>query len=1053
MAKSIVTFPSLGTVTSFNGGKMDEFSHEIARGLDCVYLLPEVPFWFMVGPEGDRVLGHLTRLEKDGLVKVLMEECGMGAEEALLEAQHLFASITLPDLPPYRGRGQLEPEMIKELWFHLLDACNLACSHCLFSRERQRKRVLPLETVSGVIRDALGQGLELVCLTGGEPLLYPDLLQLLKTCIDDYGLEVAILTNGILLDDLVGALPGHFRERLHFQVSIDGPEEIHDGIRGKGAFKRMAQGVSALLKAGFSVTASMTVNSVTIKGLLEALESIVHMGVKNMHLMWHFDEGSGRGMSPGHDHHVLSLFSRFLKRSDELGVEIDNLRALRSQLFSPPGTRFDLGNGGWESLTIGPDGAVWPTPARVDRRGFLCGRLGGDGAGILEIWRNSKVLKAIRSMSLLDSPAMKKDPWRFIIGGGDPDHCLKPKDEGAGLFLSEDPQRPFYLEMLRHLLELEASDLPVPPEPLGVRLKMGDVMDGCGHVKEVNFIHSNCLLSLGSRDGRGLVREFYGRRAQSTDDSIKNPTLSAMAGIDLLPKENVSRSYGCGSPVEDARLREGEWVLDLGSGSGVECLIGAKKVGRHGMVVGIDMTDEMLALAASGKRLLVEEMGYDNIAFLKAHLEGLPLRDESFHCIISNCVINLTKNKRRVLKEAFRTLRPGGRIVISDVVTPKEPPPWVRSDRELIGGCLGGALVESYLFAMLKDIGFEGSRVIRRFPYKEVSGHMFFSLTFEAFRPRVGADLEKGEKRIGLILKGPLERVVLEDGRTFSKGEIFYLEEEKADALPSDLFLRVSPTTGETLGQDGAVSGCGCRTGSSRLERKGPKETSGCLICGAPIVYMDVPQRLRCSICGTIKLSSSKCKNGHFCCDLCHIEDPLEVIRKICLNTTETDMIALMKRIRANRRFPLHGPEHHAMVPGIMLSTYRNLGGDVREETLLFAIERGARMPGGSCGDMGACGAAVGVGVGFSALLGSTPLASRTRARVNRIVAEVLQKIAERDAPRCCQRESYIALKEAERISRGLLDRPLVARESILCAQSGLNKECIKGACPLYPRQ
>lgn len=169
-----------------------------------------------------------------------------------------------------------------------------------------------------------------------------------------------------------------------------------------------------------------------------------------------------------------------------------------------------------------------------------------------------------------------------------------------------------------------------------------------------------------------------------------------------LPPEAVLASLGCGNPTALAELREGETVLDLGSGGGIDVLLSAKRVGPTGKVYGLDMTDEMLALA----RANAAKAGATNAEFLKGEIEQIPLPDESVDVIISNCVINLSGDKRRVLAEAFRVLKPGGRFAVSDVVVQGALSPELRRSMELWVGCVAGALEESELTAMLRDAGF-----------------------------------------------------------------------------------------------------------------------------------------------------------------------------------------------------------------------------------------------------------------------------------------------------------------------------------------------------------
>jgi SAM-dependent methyltransferase len=170
-----------------------------------------------------------------------------------------------------------------------------------------------------------------------------------------------------------------------------------------------------------------------------------------------------------------------------------------------------------------------------------------------------------------------------------------------------------------------------------------------------------------------------------------------------LPKEAVLASLGCGNPTALADLHPGEVVLDLGSGGGIDVLLSAKRVSPGGKAYGLDMTDEMLALARENQR----RAGVENVEFLKGELENIPLPDNSVDVIISNCVVNLSGDKDRVLAEAFRVLRPGGRLAIADVVTTGEIPGDVRRSVELWVGCLAGALDEGDFEKKLARAGFE----------------------------------------------------------------------------------------------------------------------------------------------------------------------------------------------------------------------------------------------------------------------------------------------------------------------------------------------------------
>jgi len=176
---------------------------------------------------------------------------------------------------------------------------------------------------------------------------------------------------------------------------------------------------------------------------------------------------------------------------------------------------------------------------------------------------------------------------------------------------------------------------------------------------------------------------------------------------DELPEAAVLASLGCGNPTALAQLAPGEVVLDLGSGGGIDVLLSARRVGPTGKAYGLDMTDEMLALARENQR----KAGVPNVEFLKGEIENIPLPDASVDVIISNCVINLSADKDRVLGEAFRVLKPGGRFAVSDVVTRGEVPEEIRKNILLWAGCVAGALDENEYLAKLKAAGFEDAGI------------------------------------------------------------------------------------------------------------------------------------------------------------------------------------------------------------------------------------------------------------------------------------------------------------------------------------------------------
>jgi arsenite methyltransferase len=184
--------------------------------------------------------------------------------------------------------------------------------------------------------------------------------------------------------------------------------------------------------------------------------------------------------------------------------------------------------------------------------------------------------------------------------------------------------------------------------------------------------------------------------------SVISSDLYAVDEVADLPSAALLASLGCGNPTALAELKAGETVLDLGSGGGIDVLLSARRVGPTGRAYGLDMTDEMLALAEKNR----QERGVQNAHFLKGHIEQIPLPNASVDVIISNCVINLSGDKPRVLREAFRVLKPGGRFAVSDVVVQGELPADLRQGMELWAGCIAGALEETTYPQLLSDAGF-----------------------------------------------------------------------------------------------------------------------------------------------------------------------------------------------------------------------------------------------------------------------------------------------------------------------------------------------------------
>ena len=304
-----------------------------------------------------------------------------------------------------------------------------------------------------------------------------------------------------------------------------------------------------------------------------------------------------------------------------------------------------------------------------------------------------------------------------------------------------------------------------------------------------------------------IVRQRYAAGAKERADKLCCPVEYNSEYLKIIPQEVIERDYGCGDPSR--YLREGEVVLDLGSGTGKICFIAAQIVGPKGKVIGVDMTDEMLEVARRNAPTVAERMGFANVEFRKGRiqdlaldlelldqqLKGNPITDaasflaadelgeelrvkhpliasDSVDVVISSCVLNLVepKSKRHLFDEIFRVLKKGGRAVISDIVSDEEVPEEMQQDPELWSGCISGAFIEEGLLAAFERAGFYGIQILKRDldPWRTVQGIEFRSVTVEAFKGKQGECFERNQ---AVIYRGPFKEVLDDDNHRMQRGK------------------------------------------------------------------------------------------------------------------------------------------------------------------------------------------------------------------------------------------------------------------------------------------
>lgn len=220
-----------------------------------------------------------------------------------------------------------------------------------------------------------------------------------------------------------------------------------------------------------------------------------------------------------------------------------------------------------------------------------------------------------------------------------------------------------------------------------------------------------------------------------------------------------------------------------------------------------------------------------------------------------------------------------------------------------------------------------------------------------------------------------------------------------------------------------------------------------CLICKAPLVYLETDEEMECAICHKKENSKTRCRNGHYVCNDCHMAG-LDAVAAVCLNSTSKDPVEILESMMALPFCHMHGPEHHVMVGAALLTAYKNAGGSIDlEKALAEMINRGKKVPGGACGFWGACGAGISSGMFVSIISSSTPLSEEPFALAHHMTAASLNAIGEIGGPRCCKRDSYLAILAAiDYVSKHFAVQ--MERPEIVCRHSAKNNQCIGKRCP-----
>jgi ubiquinone/menaquinone biosynthesis C-methylase UbiE len=360
--------------------------------------------------------------------------------------------------------------------------------------------------------------------------------------------------------------------------------------------------------------------------------------------------------------------------------------------------------------------------------------------------------------------------------------------------------------------------------------------------KKISLNHSADPISLSPADSspslvktESVVKDRYAEGANARQEALCCPVEYDTKYLEIIPDEVIERDYGCGDPSR--WVKEGETVLDLGSGTGKICFIASQIVGAEGKVIGVDMTDDMLEVAYRNQPIVAERVGYDNVEFRKGRIQDLGLdlnaleerlqespvddansflaaeelaaelrvkkpliESDSIDIVVSNCVLNLVckENRRQMFEEIHRVLKRGGRAVISDIVCDEEVPQDLQDDPELWSGCISGAFLEDEFLQAFEDAGFYGVRILKldEEPWQTVKGIEFRSMTIEAYKGKEGICLERNQ---AVIYKGPFKKVLDDDGNAMERGKRYAVCDKVYNIYKSeayeDMFEFVDPNT------------------------------------------------------------------------------------------------------------------------------------------------------------------------------------------------------------------------------------------------------------------
>jgi radical SAM protein with 4Fe4S-binding SPASM domain len=753
-----------------------EYTSKRRNGLH-LFIDPESPNWISVNHIGAEILKlcdgrHtlsfiqnkiITKYNQSDKDRVAREVSEFVNAAGLME----FISDSPFKRPEYRGRSSaIAPHKLDELWIYYTLACNLRCKHCLVSAGSSLKNELTTEETKKLVDEAVTLGVKRFYITGGEPFIKDGIFEIIKYITRQKKRELIILTNATLFDDKkIAALKKVYNPKMILQVSLEGPNAaIHDKLRGKGSFDKAVEGVKKLISIGITPVVSTAISKFNENQIPATSRFLSKLGIKEHNVLWM--HAKGRGAQNTNELSVSSskiaqTMKKLKKSYKEQELILDNVESLKVRVRTKRGRKNDLCNNCYEKICVNSDGHVYPCASLNGDKAFDSGSV--RKSSLKDIWLNSKIMQKGRENTVHDKTGCNACDLKFFCGGGCTSHSYYASevDTGKGSMKAQDPYCETYKELFKDILwELASEGVTsldngkgyTPPHvynamdsKLPAYLKSSS--KSIDSSVDVGCYHCSCVLSVDVEDDEEIckpeikghvtktVKKKFSKAAHLPVKDYYCPTGYNPEDLAHIPDDVLKVSYGCGNPAALADINAGETIVDLGAGGGIDCFIAAKKLGKKGKVIGIDMTDEMVEKAAVSAEKVAEVLGYNVVEFRKGDVMDLPVNDNTVDLVISNCVINLTEDKTRVLDEIFRILKPGGRFIISDIVADKPVPGYMKRDKELWNACLSGALTDKRFKEAAENAGFPEVTLTRNYLYKNVEYINFYCITLKATKP------------------------------------------------------------------------------------------------------------------------------------------------------------------------------------------------------------------------------------------------------------------------------------------------------------------------------